>query len=84
MIFQPYLYYFVDADDLSITSERDSFENQAVERSHQDKNFIEVELKFLTEEEKKLREQNLPVGRFNTSKWTLLSKLKSSICCFCD
>ena len=76
----------VDADDLSVASERDSCENQAgsVEGSHQEKNFIEVELKFLTEEEKKLREQNLPAGRFNTSTWSLLDKLKSSICCFCD
>ena len=76
-----------DADDLSVASEGDSCENQessSKEGKHQDKKFIEVELRFLTEEEKKLRDQNLPVGRFNTSTWTLLNKLKSSICCYCD
>ena len=75
-----------EADDLSVASERDSWENQdrSEEGKHRDKEFIEVELRFLTEEEKKLQDQKLPVGRFNTSTLTLLNKLKSSICCICD
>ena len=89
--FQPFLKchpHSLDADDISVASVRGSCENEnqssSGERNHQNNKFIEVELKFLTEEEKKARDQSLPVGKFHTSTWTVLNKLKSSICCNCD
>ena len=76
--------FYADADDLSVGSERisDGDDENLTDRKPRAKEekFTEVELRFVTEDEKRSREENLDnTTKANTS---ILAKLKSSIC-FC-
>ena len=76
--------FYADADDLSVASERISAgddENLTDRKPRaKEEKFTEVELRFVTEDEKRSREENI----VNTTKanTSILAKLKSSIC-FC-
>ena len=76
--------FYADADDLSVASERisggdDENLTDRKPRAKEEK-FTEVELRFVTEDEKRSREENI----HNTTKanTSILAKLKYSIC-FC-
>ena len=47
----------------------------------EDEKFKEVELRFVTEDEKKQRDKTSHAAFHRKSKSSLLTKLKSSICC---
>ena len=76
-------YFYTDADDLSVASDTLSGKNnENLADVKPTEKFREVELRFLTEDEKKLRDQNIPLVSLTEAKTSLLAKLKSFVC-FC-